>query len=279
MEVLFANEQQGYSMNVLWTFRNSAGQVVLGPEQVGQAQFLAPAGLSHGSLRGTLAHILSAEWVWRLRCQAGRRGRETRAAHERTLRLPVPTLDTKALLKLLQLDLAAHPPPAPVVASSLPRAMLPGGTTSVVTSSPRMPALAITDHGALHGAIDFYQMASKAGVKPIIGMEAYVAVKGHADGSGHGQPRERSFAPTHPDFPCGPGGDHGGRVLGNGPRLGANGRALHDAGELELPAGQPGRAEHGARVHSGVSGAAEAGTAVYRRSRDRQDAPRGGRAG
>ena len=40
---------------------------------------------------------------------------EGRAAHERTLRLPVPSLDSKAFLKLLQLDLAAHPPEAPVV--------------------------------------------------------------------------------------------------------------------------------------------------------------------
>jgi protein ImuB len=40
---------------------------------------------------------------------------ENRAAHERTLRLPVPTLDTRALLKLLQLDLAAHPPEAGIV--------------------------------------------------------------------------------------------------------------------------------------------------------------------
>jgi protein ImuB len=39
---------------------------------------------------------------------------ETRATHERTLRLPVPSLDTKAFLKLLQLDLTAHPPPAPI---------------------------------------------------------------------------------------------------------------------------------------------------------------------
>lgn len=34
--------------------------------------------------------------------------------HERTLRLPVPSLDTKAFLKLMQLDLSAHPPPAPI---------------------------------------------------------------------------------------------------------------------------------------------------------------------
>jgi protein ImuB len=40
---------------------------------------------------------------------------ENRSAHERTLRLPVPSLDTKAFLKLLQLDLSANPPAAPVV--------------------------------------------------------------------------------------------------------------------------------------------------------------------
>jgi protein ImuB len=39
---------------------------------------------------------------------------ENRAVNERTLRLPAPTLDTAALLKLLQLDLAAHPPEAPI---------------------------------------------------------------------------------------------------------------------------------------------------------------------
>jgi protein ImuB len=40
---------------------------------------------------------------------------ENHGVHERTLRLPVPSLDTKAFLKLLQLDLEAHPPQAPVV--------------------------------------------------------------------------------------------------------------------------------------------------------------------
>ena len=39
----------------------------------------------------------------------------------------------------------------------------------------RMPALAITDHGAMFGALDFYQQALKAGIKPIIGCEVYVA--------------------------------------------------------------------------------------------------------
>jgi DNA polymerase-3 subunit alpha len=38
----------------------------------------------------------------------------------------------------------------------------------------KMPALALTDHGSLFGAVEFYQEARKAGVKPIVGMEAYV---------------------------------------------------------------------------------------------------------
>ncbi|MCP4592890.1 MAG: DNA polymerase III subunit alpha [bacterium] len=38
-----------------------------------------------------------------------------------------------------------------------------------------MPAVAVTDHGNLFGAIEFYQAASKAGVKPIIGCEVYMA--------------------------------------------------------------------------------------------------------
>ena len=37
------------------------------------------------------------------------------------------------------------------------------------------PAIALTDHGNLHGAIELYQSAQKGGVKPIIGVEAYVA--------------------------------------------------------------------------------------------------------
>jgi len=45
----------------------------------------------------------------------------------------------------------------------------------------RMPALAITDHGNLFGAIEFYQKARAAGIKPIIGCEMYVAPKSHRD--------------------------------------------------------------------------------------------------
>ena len=36
-----------------------------------------------------------------------------------------------------------------------------------------MPALAITDHGYMYGAADFYKQATKAGIKPIIGCEVY----------------------------------------------------------------------------------------------------------
>ncbi|PIR68255.1 DNA polymerase III subunit alpha [Candidatus Nomurabacteria bacterium CG10_big_fil_rev_8_21_14_0_10_35_16] len=39
----------------------------------------------------------------------------------------------------------------------------------------KMSALAITDHGNMYGAINFYKLAKKAGIKPIIGVEAYIA--------------------------------------------------------------------------------------------------------
>lgn len=41
----------------------------------------------------------------------------------------------------------------------------------------RMPALAITDHGNMFGAIEFYEGAIKEGIKPIVGCEVYVAPK------------------------------------------------------------------------------------------------------
>lgn len=42
----------------------------------------------------------------------------------------------------------------------------------------KMPAIALTDHGVLFGAIEFYKKALKAGIKPIIGMEAYIVTQG-----------------------------------------------------------------------------------------------------
>src|SRR5437588_3900230 len=46
-----------------------------------------------------------------------------------------------------------------------------------------MPAVAMTDHGNLFGAIEFYQEATRAGVKPIIGCEAYIAPRSHKEKS------------------------------------------------------------------------------------------------
>ena len=37
------------------------------------------------------------------------------------------------------------------------------------------PAIAITDHGAMHGCIEFYKACKKHGIKPIIGCEVYIA--------------------------------------------------------------------------------------------------------
>jgi len=44
-----------------------------------------------------------------------------------------------------------------------------------------MEAIALTDHGAMYGAIDFYMECTKAGIKPIIGVEAYMAVRNLGD--------------------------------------------------------------------------------------------------
>ena len=48
-------------------------------------------------------------------------------------------------------------------------------------SSLGMKACALTDHGTMLGAIEFYDASLKAGIKPIIGMEAYVAPKSRLD--------------------------------------------------------------------------------------------------
>ncbi|MBN2655253.1 MAG: DNA polymerase III subunit alpha [Nitrospirae bacterium] len=45
----------------------------------------------------------------------------------------------------------------------------------------KMPAVAITDHGNLFGAVKFYKKAMKAGIKPIIGCEVYIAPNSRHD--------------------------------------------------------------------------------------------------
>jgi DNA polymerase-3 subunit alpha len=56
----------------------------------------------------------------------------------------------------------------------------------------RMPAVAVTDHGGMMGTVDFYEKATQAGIRPIIGCEVYVA-----PGSRHerkaGQNDERAY--------------------------------------------------------------------------------------
>jgi DNA polymerase-3 subunit alpha len=47
-----------------------------------------------------------------------------------------------------------------------------------------MPALALTDHGVMYGAIKFYKACEKAGIKPIIGCEVYVAPRSLNDKEG-----------------------------------------------------------------------------------------------
>src|SRR5690349_993548 len=49
------------------------------------------------------------------------------------------------------------------------------------TKEMGMEAVAITDHGTMSGAVEFYKAAKDAGVKPVIGMEAYVAARSRHD--------------------------------------------------------------------------------------------------
>jgi DNA polymerase-3 subunit alpha len=46
-----------------------------------------------------------------------------------------------------------------------------------------MSSVAITDHGNMFGVIQFYQKAQKAGIKPIIGCEVYIAPESRFDKS------------------------------------------------------------------------------------------------
>ncbi|MBQ3005766.1 MAG: PHP domain-containing protein, partial [Clostridia bacterium] len=52
-------------------------------------------------------------------------------------------------------------------------------------------SVAITDHGVMYGAIDFYKAAKKKGIKPIIGCEVYVAARTRFDKE-HGRDSERN---------------------------------------------------------------------------------------
>src|SRR5204862_8300829 len=54
-------------------------------------------------------------------------------------------------------------------------------TLAKTAAKYKMPAVAVTDHGNLFGAIGFYEAARKAGAKPIIGCEMYVAKTNRPD--------------------------------------------------------------------------------------------------
>ena len=56
-----------------------------------------------------------------------------------------------------------------------------------------MNALALTDHGNLHGALEFYRAAKGAGINPIIGYEAYIAPGSRFDKGGASRAKEASY--------------------------------------------------------------------------------------
>src|SRR5450759_1732444 len=60
------------------------------------------------------------------------------------------------------------------------------GITDLVDSAAQlgMDSLALTDHGALYGAVGFFQAATARGIKPIIGVETYVARRSMSDKEG-----------------------------------------------------------------------------------------------
>ena len=49
-----------------------------------------------------------------------------------------------------------------------------------------MTSLAITDHGVMYGAVDFYQECKKQGIKPILGCEVYVTTGSHLERNNRG---------------------------------------------------------------------------------------------
>jgi DNA polymerase-3 subunit alpha len=57
----------------------------------------------------------------------------------------------------------------------------PGELFNLIANEYKMPALAITDHGNMYGAVEFYWTAKQSGIKPILGCEVYVAPKSRFD--------------------------------------------------------------------------------------------------
>ena len=56
-----------------------------------------------------------------------------------------------------------------------------------------MNALALTDHGNLYGALEFYKACKDAGINPVLGYEAYVAPGSRFDKSGANSSKEATY--------------------------------------------------------------------------------------
>lgn len=69
---------------------------------------------------------------------------------------------------------------------SLLDAVCPVEDLAELAKELKMPALAVTDNGNMFGAIEFYSACKKAGVKPIIGAEVYIAPESRFERSTHG---------------------------------------------------------------------------------------------
>ena len=72
-----------------------------------------------------------------------------------------------------------------------------GRITELVDTAAQlgMDSMAITDHGALYGAVAFYQAAKNKGIKPIIGVETYVARRSMRDRSEERRVGKECYSP------------------------------------------------------------------------------------
>ena len=125
-----------------------------------------------------------------------------------------------------------------------------------------MPALALTDHGTLFGVVEFYNAAKAAGIRPIIGMEAYLAPRGMTRPRSARRPR--SAPPPAP-----------GRIRCRLPqpapdrhRRTARGLLLQTAHRPRIP----GRARRGADLHQRLPGGGDPARAGRRPRRAKPNA-------
>lgn len=139
------------------------------------AQFTAPAGLSHGSVRGTLVHLLAAETVWRQRCQEGLSpstmlaetdvptlpALEARwAEEERRVRAWLPSLDDRALGATVAYKNTKGVPGEGVLWQILVHVVNHG------TQTRSEAAVALTRFGHSPGDLDLFLFLRRRGPRP-----------------------------------------------------------------------------------------------------------------